>query len=327
MKWEKRVLDMNCAPNENGDIRMAQAFHQKMVAAVVVTYNRKDLLVECIEQLLAQTARDEMDVIVIDNNSSDGTEAALAPYIEKDALVYHNTGENLGGAGGFQLGMRIAAEAQYEYIWVMDDDTIPHPDALERLLEAASEIDSDWGFLSSKVLWKDGSVCEMNRQRETLTKNIPDSAQDLCPVVMASFVSLFVPVSVIKEVGLPIKEFFIWTDDWEFTRRISLQHKCYLVSSSIVVHKCMSNHGANIAVDSADRLGRYNYLYRNDVYLYRREGMKGFLYEAARLAGHAIRVVLRSKDNKGARLKMIAKGTIDGLSFNPVIEFPADNDA
>ena len=170
-------------------------------------------------------------------------------------------------------------------------------------------------------VWKDGSVCTMNLQRETLTKNLKGFERKLQPVTMASFVSLFLPAGIVREMGLPIKDFFIWTDDWEFTRRISRKYLCYAVADSVVVHKSKSNMGANIGTESEDRLDRFDYLYRNDVYLYRREGLKGFCYEAVRLSGHIVRVLLKSRDNKAKRIGKIIGGTKTGLRFHPEIEF------
>ncbi|MCC6095607.1 MAG: hypothetical protein LIV24_11405, partial [Eubacterium sp.] len=123
----------------------------------------------------------------------------------------------------------------------------------------------------------------------------------------------------------------IWTDDWEYTRRISKSYPCYLVNGSTVIHKSRSNIGANIATESSDRLERFYYLYRNDVYLYRREGWRGFCYEAARLTGHALRILTKAPDQKKRRLGMIVKGTKAGLRFHPEVEYchsdgkPADH--
>ena len=93
----------------------------KKVAAVVVTYNRKNLLLENVQSLLGQTFSD-VQIIIVDNNSSDGTQDVLQQFIERKQILYFNTGANLGGAGGFSYGIRLAVEAGYEYIWVMDDD-------------------------------------------------------------------------------------------------------------------------------------------------------------------------------------------------------------
>lgn len=289
------------------------------IAAIVVTYNRKKLLKECIESLLNQTVG--LDILVIDNNSTDGTAELIKKYTNLGNFLYFNTGKNLGGAGGFQYGMRKAVELNYEYIWIMDDDCIPTSNALEEFVIAKNKLKDNFGYLSSKALWTDGSLCTMNVQRETLTKSLKSYKKNIIPVTLASFVSLFVPVRVIREVGLPIKEFFIWTDDWEYTRRISKKYNCYVVTKSVVIHKCKSNVGANIATDSIERIPRYKYLYRNDVYFYRKEGFKGLAYEVVRLSDHMLRVLFKAKDNKYERLGMIWKGTVSGFSFNPSIEF------
>ena len=289
------------------------------VAAVVVTYNRKDLLRECIAHILAQEP-EAPDILVIDNHSTDGTREHIRDYIDDGRIDYTDTGANLGGAGGFSLGIRRAAEKGYDRIWVMDDDCMPEKDALAALMRADRELNGAFGFLSSRVLWRDGKICTMNLQRETLTRNLKGFDRRLQPVVMASFVSLYLKRDTVLELGLPIREFYIWTDDWEYTRRISRKYPCYAVADSTVVHLSRANIGANIATESAERLDRFDYLYRNDVYLYRREGLRGFAYEAVRLSGHCVRVLLKAKDHKKERLKKIIGGTRKGFSFHPTIE-------
>lgn len=290
------------------------------IAAIIVTYNRKELLLGCIKAVLGQKGS-EAAVIVIDNNSTDGTENAIKKYSSDKRVIYYNTGSNLGGAGGFQYGIRKGVELGYDYLWIMDDDCVPSEAALDALVSTAKELNDQFGFLSSKVLWKDGSICKMNVQRAQLTKNVEDFNIPLIPVVMASFVSLFVRSEVVRELGLPIKEFFIWTDDWEFTRRISKSYSCYVVTNSEVTHYSKVNIPADVSSDSADRLERFRYLYRNDVVLYRREGLKGFLYECARLLFHSTKVVFKAKDHRRKRLGMIWKGTMAGLRFHPKIEY------
>ena len=139
------------------------------IVAVVVTYNRKDMLKECITALLNQTYHD-LDIMVIDNCSTDGT-INLVKNINDSRVIYINTGENLGGAGGFQFGIREALERHYEYFWLMDDDSIPTTRALDGLIKAAQKI-KNYGFLSSKVLWKDHSLCKMNIPKVTINKKL-----------------------------------------------------------------------------------------------------------------------------------------------------------
>lgn len=88
----------------------------------------------------------------------------------------------------------------------MDDDSIPTPNALEKLMEVAENI-GEFGFLASKVLWKDKSMCNMNVPKITLNRKLQDYDGNPKRIIMGTFVSFFVPMKVVKEVGLPIKEF------------------------------------------------------------------------------------------------------------------------
>ena len=292
----------------------------KSVIAVVVTYNRKELLKESINALIHQNYQN-CRILVIDNNSTDGTREYIDELVDDKKVIYVNTGSNLGGAGGFNYGIRKAAEIGADFVWVMDDDCIVHKHTLDDFIIADKKINKEYGFLSSKVLWKDGAVCTMNVQRKTLTKNVEDFNTSIVPVTMASFVSLFIPMERVHEFGLPIKDFFIWTDDWEYTRRLSRYYPCYLVNKSVVTHKSANNIGASIETDTDDRLDRYNYLYRNDMYLYRREGIKGIGYEIPRLTAHIIRVLKSDCNKKMTRIKIIIKATLKGIRFNPDIEY------
>ena len=292
----------------------------KSVIAVVVTYNRKELLKESINALIHQNYQN-CRILVIDNNSTDGTREYIDELVDDKKVIYVNTGSNLGGAGGFNYGIRKAAEIGADFVWVMDDDCIVHKHTLDNFIIADKKINKEYGFLSSKVLWIDGAVCTMNVQRKTLTKNVEDFKTSIVPVTMASFVTLFIPMERVHEFGLPIKDFFIWTDDWEYTRRLSRYYPCYLVNKSVVTHKSANNIGASIETDTDDRLDRYNYLYRNDMYLYRREGIKGIGYEIPRLTAHIIRVLKSDCNKKMTRIKIIIKATLKGIRFNPDIEY------
>lgn len=291
----------------------------KRIAAIVVTYNRQSYLLRCIEALQQQNCAD-MDILIVDNASTDGTGDALAPLAADGTIRYYNTGANLGGAGGFNYGMRVAVEAGYDYLWIMDDDCIPDKGALDALLEADAALDGHYGFLSSIAYWKDGSPCNMNIQKTGLREKIEDYSSPTVPIIMATFVSCFFPAERVIAHGLPIKEFFIWSDDLEYTRRLSRMYPCYAVNGSRVLHDMQSNAKVNIATDSADRLGRYRYLYRNEVVVYRREGLRGWLYLITRVAFHIAKVLLKSPD-KRAKIKVILSSFFAGFSFRPPIEY------
>jgi GT2 family glycosyltransferase len=103
------------------------------VIAVVVTYNRRELLLEALAALQAQT-RPADAVIVVDNASADGTAAAVRRQYPT-ACVAELAG-NIGGAGGFACGIALALDQSADLVWLMDDDTVPGPGALQALLDA-----------------------------------------------------------------------------------------------------------------------------------------------------------------------------------------------
>ena len=136
---------------------------------------------------------------------------------------------------------------------------------------------------------------------------------------MASFVSLFVPGSVVQEYGVPIAEFFIWSDDWEYTRRISRALPCYTVPASRVVHAMQNTAPCNIALDVPARWERYRYFYRNDVYLYRREGPAGWLWLLCKDLWHSAQGLVRPGARKAYRLGIIWGGFAAGVRFAPPV--------
>ena len=286
-------------------------------AAVVVTYNRLPLLRQCLAALTSQTALG-LTIFLIDNASTDGTAEAVAAMTLPN-LVYRNTGKNLGGAGGFAYGVREAALAGYDALWLMDDDTLPTPTALAEFLQADRDLHGRYGWLSGRALAPDGTDQPMNLQRVTPYKDLPNFDGARIPVVMASFVSLFLRTETVRRYGLPIAEFFIWSDDWEYTRRISRAQPCYVIPASRVVHAMQNPGTVNIAADVPARWERYRYFYRNDVVLYRREGVRGWLWLLAKDAWHTVQVLRSPQGRKAWRIGIIWKGFFAGVRFAPEI--------
>ena len=292
------------------------------VAIVVVTYNRKILLKECIRALLNQDY-DNYKILIIDNASSDGTKDYIKNELKEKKVYYENTGANIGGAGGFNYGMKRAYELGCDYMWLMDDDCIVKKDSLKKLLEADKILNGNYGFLSSKVLWTDNTLCNMNKQK--FTKDFKKKKflceKGLLKTYYASFVSFFIKKEVVEEVGLPIKDFFIWGDDIEYSNRISKKYDNYMVDNSVVIHKTNSNVGSNIAIDNKESLSRYNYAYRNECVVARENGIKGRARQFAKVNYNILKVLIKSKDVKLKRIKIIINSSIKGIRFKPEIEY------
>jgi len=97
------------------------------ILAIVVTHNRKELLLRCLGHLKNQKRLPD-EIVVIDNGSSDGTLIALQ---NQDVTVI--TQENVGSAGGWYRGIQYALDRDFDAVWLMDDDGYPDVGALELL--------------------------------------------------------------------------------------------------------------------------------------------------------------------------------------------------
>jgi rhamnopyranosyl-N-acetylglucosaminyl-diphospho-decaprenol beta-1,3/1,4-galactofuranosyltransferase len=235
------------------------------VCAVVVTRNRRELLVECLAALAAQTRPPER-ILVIDNASTDGTAELLRDgYPQVEAVTLTSNG---GGAGGFYEGIRRAHGDGFDWIWLMDDDTIPTPTALEALLEAADRVaDHAPALLSSKAVWTDGNLHPMNYQgfeRRRTERVVAAGELGLMPLRTATFVSLLLSRRAIDAHGLPLRRYFLWSDDIEYTARILRHEPGYLVPASVSVHKTARPYTA--ISTSGDR---FYFHVRNTLYMLR----------------------------------------------------------
>jgi GT2 family glycosyltransferase len=230
------------------------------VCAVVVTHNRRETLRKCLWAVAGQTAP-LARVMVVDNASSDGTAEMVAAEFSEVEVV--RLERNVGGAGGFHEGMRRASG--FEWVWLMDDDTLPSSDALAELLRAGSDVPAL--LLASKAVWTDGRLHPMNAvgpDRRSFDRLARSASVGLLPIRSATFVSLLVHRDAIDRYGLPHAEYFIWSDDIEYTARVTRRDPGYLVPSSVVVHATKTAYTA--ASSTGDR---FYYHVRNTLYMLR----------------------------------------------------------
>ena len=293
----------------------------KTVNIIVVTYNRKKMLKECLENLLTSNHK-KINIFIIDNCSNDDTYEYVQSFLQYDNIYYYKTPSNIGGAGGFNYGLKKAIKINCDYFWLMDDDCIVNNNTLDSLINFADSINDDFGFLSSRVNWIDGTICKMNVQKISLTKKVKDFEKNQ-KIAFATFVSFFIKKSVILDIGLPIKEFFIWGDDIEYSKRISSSYNCYYVANSIVTHKSLNNFGSNIINDDKN-LNRYFYAYRNEQYLFKKFGLIYKAYFMLKKINTKVRIIKSKCNNKSEKIKLIDNAVKNGKSFNPIIEFIHD---
>jgi rhamnopyranosyl-N-acetylglucosaminyl-diphospho-decaprenol beta-1,3/1,4-galactofuranosyltransferase len=204
----------------------------KRVCAVVVTFNRRELLARCLRALSEQVGPQDR-ILVVDNASSDGTSEMLARDFPHVCVLAMST--NTGGAGGFHAGTKKAFDDGYDYAWLMDDDGMPAPGCMNALLQNAAlnrvtipAQQEDNGRLYGFIAWK-----RVGRIMSGLEvgDEIIAAAKPVSGRFLFAFVGPMIGRGVIKEVGLPNADFFIWFDDFEYALRI---HSCKGLETMVV---------------------------------------------------------------------------------------------
>ncbi|CAJ1190549.1 hypothetical protein FS150101_NMOIFPPK_01290 [Fructilactobacillus sanfranciscensis] len=289
----------------------------KEVAVVLVTFNRLELLKKSINSVLSQTTPVKK-IFIINNHSTDETENYLKGYQNDNRFKVINLKENLGGAGGFSAGLKAAyGDGPYDYYWIMDDDTLPEPDALKNLLK----VELPAGVLASNVLWCDTTDEAIMNVPELAYDWMNGSLDNVIKIDSSSFVSMLVSNEAIELCGFPIKEFFIWGDDKEYSSRITKKLNGYFVPESIVRHQTKSNSTVDIINEpNKGRINRYFYAERNGLYIAKRDGLKTTIKNELSFLSLIIKICIRKSNFKLKKLKTIIKGHFAGWFFKPKVE-------
>lgn len=210
-------------------------------AIVIVTYNREQLLRECIRQAAGQTVS-AASIIIVNNASTDGTQIYLET-LERQDRIYDiiNLPQNIGGAGGFAKGIERATEKDVELVLIIDDDAMLEPDYMEALLRARQSHPQYMAFAGTVKV--NGRIDTFHRRTVSkvglLFKNCREEAYRApyfeCEI--ASFCGMLVDTELVRLIGMPHSEYFIWHDDAEYSLRIRKYTKFLVVPEAVLNHK------------------------------------------------------------------------------------------
>lgn len=193
------------------------------IACVVVTFNRKELLAECLSAIDRQTFKPHT-VFIVDNASTDGTQSLISEKGFKDSIVhgvhfqYILLPTNQGGAGGFYTGMKAAHDAEiFDAVWVMDDDGLPDAHCLENLVKHLGA----HHYIAPLVLDRENpKKLAFNFSGSFDLASIEDnSINGLFQGYSCPFNGILYSMPLIDKVGFPKKEMFIWGDEMNYGLR------------------------------------------------------------------------------------------------------------
>jgi GT2 family glycosyltransferase len=245
---------------------------RETVAVVVVTYNRAALLTRMLAGLAALDRAPDA-VIVVDNASTDHTATVLdGARLEHRGLPLQviRAEENLGGAGGFHLGVEAAYEQGFDRIWLLDDDVVPAPDCLSVLLAVDDDLadclmvvrEDLRGRLVEKAALKFDLRNPLRIKPKTAMVETTFVTREAMPALVelenVPFEGFMVRRRVVEAIGLPDPGFFIFYDDVDYALRARRAgFRIYAVRDAVLVRQ--------LEFDQQHDLGGWKgyYMYRN----------------------------------------------------------------
>ena len=292
------------------------------VFAIILNWNDFDDTYECVNSLRT-VDYPRLDIVLVDNNSSDGSAAKLREAFPSLPLIV--SPHNSGYAAGNNAGILFALEQGAEYVLILNNDVVVDKDFLFPLLELMQQ-DSRIGVASGKIFYYG------NRERVFYAAgrfsklfctglNFPRDFLLTVDIDSSSFVDyvcgcmLLVRREVFVDLGLFDERFFMYFEDIEFSRRVAKQFFLAYVPQSVIYHKC----GAGLKWRSLTEVYLYYHtrnrlwVFRNDQILYRLYvGL--FTISNALAKACAVSLNLVSDRKKAVRqLLAITKGIKDGF--------------
>ncbi len=195
-----------------------------MIIAVVVTYNRLELLQRNIACLRANVPVDK--ILVVDNGSTDGTSAWLDAEADSRLCVVHQ--DNVGGSGGFYRGIDEVIHMGADWVWCMDDDVFPRPDCLNNLLPHTRDLQigllAPRRLMEGQVFSNDFTEYDFTHPFRSLYKGKfrkqKRPVTEPTPIAGTAFEGPLIRTEAIKKIGLPNKDLFIFCDDTDYCIRL-----------------------------------------------------------------------------------------------------------
>jgi len=232
------------------------------VLAHVHTLNDIDFVGQALDGLRRQT-RPPDGIVVVDNGSTDGT--VDGPFPEGVAVIRNGT--NLGTSGAIVKGLAYALEQGFDWTWVFDADSVPEPDALEKLL----------AFYESLPPAEQVRICFLACELENAEGEVrhrpmrfTDSTLEYTPIDRAAaatecdcfiWTGSLLRMSAVAKIGLPSEDYVLDVAEVEYGYRAR-----ELGFTSYMVHGCTTHQDVGrppgVVVTRAWKIGRFKIAFR-----------------------------------------------------------------
>ncbi len=284
---------------------------------VIVTFNRKIAIRNALLKQFEQTYPAQK-IIVVDNNSTDGTYGYIEDILNenKDKIKYIKLNENLGGSGGFYYGMKAALEENTDLIAISDDDASYDRDYFEKIVNAAEQHTDTMAFCGTmyrndKLEPGAGKFLVNKDTLRFRSATVEDYQHGNFYVDNWPFVGAVYRSQMVRQIGLPVKDFFIWFDDSEYSIRMHNHGYRYYVVVDAKIHLY-----TEVQLEVAPLWKKY-YGFRNEIYSIKKYGKGNIakLYPYFMLVKKYGAVILRNNEYQGIRMKafkIFAKAFNDG---------------
>lgn len=290
------------------------------LAAVVVTYNRKEELLKNLRAVLGQSRLVDR-YYIIDNHGCDGTESMLREegLLDNSVLEYIYLPENIGGAGGFCTGVKKAYEDGYDYICLMDDDGRPKDAGMmEQLVKAGENVHKEnvCLMLNALVLDLDGARMAFGLTGiDTAEAAVEWATDGLLYGTINPFNGTLISRELVEKIGFPDARFFIKGDEEDYQiRAVNAGAVVATVVGATYLHPIAEKKqlclGKRTICETTESTWKEYYRARNLTYIFHREG-KNHLWMR-----HALRqslLALYYSDCRCKTVRRIIKGCLHGL--------------
>lgn len=261
---------------------------EPLVYIILVNYNGADDTVACLNSLRKIDYKNKK-IIIIDNASTDNSLDVLYSFLNDDVLLF-GLNENIGFAGGNNVGIKYAMGHKADYVLLLNNDTEVEPDFLTHLVVKAEESPSigvvggriNYFSEKEKVWFLGGKINKFSGKTRHLFLNKTNKQKLPITAFDTEYITgcmMLVRADVIKIVGTMKEDYFLYYEETDWCAKINKAgYRLVIEPKSIIYHKISSSTKkiSNIVSYYYDRnsyffiVDNYSYINKAFMYVYKR---------------------------------------------------------